>query len=263
MILFTDGYLLSDEASERAPLSHARILWDAYPVTWSASSEADTFEAASVANPMTFRRWRSTSGNSWLKAEMHTGEAINAIGIAAHRLRGRSVVIESSEDNVTWTPEHSVAVATDGAILLLMQDTVRPYWRIVVSGGIAEIGVVFLGRTLDMQRSIYGGHSPGTLSRTTTKLQNRSESGQFLSQRVIRRGYSTSYAWQHLTADWYRAHFDPFAEYAGDGNPFFIAWKPDKFPREVLYGWTPDDIRPQNTGGRDFMSVSMNVNAFR
>lgn len=262
MILFTDAFLLSAPA-EREPLSHARILWNCEPVTWSASSEVVDHEAASVANPMTFRRWRSAASSSWLKATMGSAEEINAIGIAAHNLRGKSVVIESSEDDIDWTPEKSVSVSTDDAIMILMPDVIRPYWRIVVSGGAAEIGVVFLGRTLDMQRSIYGGHSPGTLSRTTTKLQSRSESGQFLSQRIIRRGYSTSYVWNNLSADWYRSKFDPFANYASDGNPFFIAWKPDKYPREVLYGWTPDDVRPQNIGVRDLMSVTMNVNALR
>lgn len=261
MILFTDSFLLSPPTT--IPLTNARILWNDYPKTWTASTEETNFEAVSVANPMTFRRWRATASTSWLKAEMDTGEDVNAIGIAAHNLAGKTVTIEHSEDDSAWTTLESFVPADNESILVLFENLVKPWWRISVSGGIAEIGVVFIGQTLDMYRSIFGGVQPPRLSGVRTQLKTRSESGQYTSNKVIRRGISTSLSWRHLPGGWIRSHFMPFAEYASDGNPFFIAWRPSKYPEDVAYTWTGDNIHPTNMGILDYMQVGFSIDGFR
>jgi hypothetical protein len=132
------------------------------------------------------------------------------------------------------------------------------YWRIRVRNAIAKIAVVYVGAALAMQRKIYQGHTPITLSRITETTQNTSETGQYLGRSIIRKGLKTSCEYQHLTADWYRANFDPFVEAAREA-PFFYAWRPIQYPDELGFVWTNGDIRPTNTGPRNFMSVSFSV----
>ena len=115
-----------------------------------------------------------------------------------------------------------------------------------------------------MQRAIYGGHSPATLSRVTSVRPSLSETGQWLGATEVRSGYRSSYTWKHLTPSWYREHFDPFVANNPRANPFFIAWRPDRYPDEVVYAWATNDIQPTNMGtGRGLMEVSMSVEGFR
>lgn len=118
-----------------------------------------------------------------------------------------------------------------------------------------RIAVVYAGKVLAMQRCIYGGHAPITMSRQTQLKQPMSRGGQFLGQSFRRLGVSTMADFQHLTAPWVRANFDPFIK-AARKRPYFFAWRPQSYPTEVGYVWTPDDIAPSNTGQRDHMQVS-------
>jgi hypothetical protein len=143
--------------------------------------------------------------------------------------------------------------------MFLFEQVFASKFRVQLYGATApQIGVIFIGKTLDMQRAIYGGHSPITLSRDTINRPSMSERGQWLGTSIIRTGFSTSFAWEHLTADWYREFFDPFVEHARS-KPYFIAWRPSTFPAEVGYVHSSGDIKPANMGIRDFMSVTVNT----
>lgn len=260
MILFTESFLLSPPT--QIPLTNTRILWQDYPKTWTASTEQTNYEAASVENPMTFRRWRATDATSWLKAEMDTADDVNAIGIAAHNLAGKTVTIEHSENDSSWTTLESFVPPDNDSILVLTANLVKPYWRISVSGGIAEIGAVFIGKTLDIITETVAPYTPITFGTVTEKLDSDSESGQFLSRRVIRRGYSAPIAFERLPADWVREVFRPFARYASDGQPFFVGWNPGQYAGEVAYCWTPDDIVLSYSGFLDEMDCSFTLLGF-
>lgn len=121
-----------------------------------------------------------------------------------------------------------------------------------------RIAVVYAGVALAMQRAMYGGHTPISLSRQTQLKQPVSRGGQFLGQSYRRLGVATSAAWKNLGAAWYRTNFDPFVKEARK-NPYFFAWRPQSYPLELGYVWTGDDIAPSNMGVRDFMEVSMKL----
>lgn len=130
--------------------------------------------------------------------------------------------------------------------------------KLTGSGAMPRFAVFYAGRVLAMQRMIYGGHQPVTLSRQTQLKQPISRGGQFLGQSYRRLGVATSAAFKFLTAAWYRANFDPFVEEARK-QPFFFAWRPQSFPLEIGYMWCADDIAPSNMGQRDLMEVSFKM----
>lgn len=115
-----------------------------------------------------------------------------------------------------------------------------------------------MGKALEMERPIYGGHTPISLSRTTTIRGNRTEEGQFAGRSVIRRGAIGAWTWSHLTAAWVRRYLQPFIEEART-RPFFILWRPETFPDEAAYCWTEGDLSAQNMGLRDYMSFTLNA----
>lgn len=249
------------------PLTHARIAYESFvdATKVSASSEADLRPATAAVNPLGFEWWSPSSVPTIASPETWTlmlDEQMEAdyIGIGVHNLAGAEVGLEYSADGETWTSIGSFIQANNSPILSLFQAVYAMGWRITIHSAptLPRLGAIYIGKALQMQRRIYAGHSPITLSRQTDMIPNRTEGGQWAGRTVIRMGVSTKYQWDNLTASWYRQYFDPFVK-AARSRPFFIAWYPSKFPGEVGFCWTTGDIQPSNSGKRDLMSVGFDV----
>ena len=231
----------------------------------TASSAQDDFPADAPLRPDTFERWRPTSTSATWEVDLGSAQPVSYVGIAAHTLgeSNASVLVEYSQDGgETWQQFSARAPGDDRAIMFLANEVAARNWRLTFeSQAIFEVGVIYLGPVLVMQRPIYGGHTPVLLSRTTTIRTSRSRSGQFLGQDFRRRGYQTSASFSNLEPAWLRREFEPFIEDARI-YPYFFAWRPTTYPREVAYVWTADDIAPQNSGTRELMDVSWDMVGF-
>ena len=216
-----------------------------------------------VLSPNTFDRWNFT-GTQSITFTLPASLPIDAIGVGAHNLSGRTITAEYSTDTTgAFIAFSSASAQTDNLPALFINNQVSARRiRITVSGsGVGFIGVVYAGLKLQMPYPIYGGHSPLPLSATTDYFNNRSESGEWIGRQIRRRGFETSVDFTRLKPDWYRANFQPFVESAKQ-EPFFFAWRPVSYPSEVGYCWTDSDIRPSNMGGgRPELTVSMNLKA--
>lgn len=233
--------------------------------TLTGTAGATGFALASVTNPATYERYKPTAMPATIHADAAAAVAVDYVGIAAHNLGSLActVYVESSTDDVAWTTRLTMTPTDDTALFGMFDSVSARYWRLRITGATAPtVGVVYLGTMLTMQRTIYGGHSPLTLSRVTAVRPSVSETGQWLGATEVRRGFSTSFAWKNLTAAWYRANFDPFVATNPRARPFFIAWRPYSYPAEVGYCWATGDFSPSNSGPRDFMSVDMKVEGF-
>jgi hypothetical protein len=250
------------------PLTHARIGWQNIAtaenlMTGVTSAGISGFPVTAITNPLTYERYRPVDATvAGIRFDAGAPVTVDYVGIAAHTLEGKTVEFQSSDNNITFTNRLIMVPTGRTDILGLISPITARYWRIRIEYTVSPfIGVIYIGKSLAMQREIYGGHTPITLSRSTTILPNVSDTGQWVGRSIIRSGYSSQYDWRHLTASWYRANFDPFVEHARR-KPFFIAWRPQQYPAEVVYGWTPGDIVPVNMGLKDYMSVSLPVEGY-
>jgi len=261
--------ILSADFSESqlgAKLNHACIGYkNLVPAsTVTATSSDSTFPADAIKRETTWEKWRPTSLPATLTIDLGASNPLSYLGFGAHTFgtSGNSLLFERSENGTDWTTIATSSPAENSAIMLMFNEVSARYVRLTVSAGIIPtLGVVYAGTVLAMQYPIYSGHTPITLSRTTTVRPTESEKGQWLGRSIVRSGISTGYSWPRLKSDWYRESFDPFVRFARS-KPFFIAWNPRDFPSETVFGWTGDDIAPSNSGPRDFMSVSINVSAY-
>jgi hypothetical protein len=252
MIHIQSGY------SPTPDLTHARIGWEnlSYGKTPTASSSAAGFPAIAATYPTTFEFWKPTAVPATWAIDCGWDVQVDYLGLVGD-FAGATVAIQSSPDNSTWTTHQTETIMQRVSMFLFSQVTAR-YWRILVSDVIPSVACVYFGKSLAMQRRIYQGHSPLTLSRETELSNNRSEGGQYLGRSIVRTGVQTSASWSHLTAQWYRSEFDPFVV-AARTAPFFMAWRPSQYPQEMGFVWTDGDIAPSNTGPRDMMSVDLTV----
>jgi hypothetical protein len=238
-------------------LNHARIGYQnlAFGLTPTASSAATGHPAISATYPTTFEFWQPTALPATWAVDLGSAKAVDYLGMVGD-MEGCTVALQSSTDNSTWTTQETRAGLTDRINLFLITPVTARYWRLSITVVIPRLAVVYIGQALAMQRKIYQGHTPLTLSRETELSNNMSEGGQYLGRSIIRKGASTSAEWQHLKAAWYRANFDPFVKSARE-YPFFIGWRPQQYPAELGFVWTGGDIAPDNSGPRDFMSLGM------
>jgi hypothetical protein len=242
------------------PLSHSRIGIDniARTGTVTASSAANGFPASAAKNPLTYEFWRPASMPAWWRVDALAPVKCNYVGIAAHTLSGRNVQIQYSTDNSTWIDIDSVTPLENSPLMFLFQEIEARYWRVLVTGTAPSIGVIYIGKVLEMQRPCFAGLSPINFSRNTVIRPNRSEGGQWLGRSVIREGSSMAVSYKHLEYNWYEENFDPFVEDARS-YPFFFAWRPDNYPETVGYVWTADDIAPTTMGIRNLLEVGFEM----
>jgi hypothetical protein len=257
MIYISDSLVLSGQ-SDGVPLRNSRIGYQSitFGKTPVASSTQSGFSALAPTYPTTYEYWKPSIMPATWAIDNGTIATCDYAGVVGD-IEGTVIQVQSSEDNTIWTTQVE-GLATKKVAMFLFSPAEARYWRIQFINGSPKVAVIYIGQVLAMQRSIYAGHTPITLSRQTEYNNNLSESGQYLGRSIIREGVVTGAAYQHLTAEWYRANFDPFVK-AARNRPFFFAWRPDAYLDEIGFVWTSADIRPQNTGPRDFMSVSFNM----
>lgn len=217
-------------------------------------------EDPELLTPDTWQRWRPTGADNTLMS-LDAPTVCNFIGIAAHTLTGIEVTVKTSTTLGGALVSQSVTTPTDNRPFIIdLADVTVADVQVLVDGA-TEIGVVYAGNLLEMERPLYGGHMPMQVNHSTTYQSTMSESGQFLGRSIIRRGSEAPFDWRNLTAAWVRSTFQPFVESALT-LPFFIQWRPDDFATEVAFGHTIGDIIQTNQGGgSDLMSASMKVRA--
>lgn len=252
--------VLTKQGRSATDLSYARIGYENKLVT-ASSTAADP-----ALIPNTYERWTSASGTMQATFQPSGSVMMNYVAIAAHNLgsKGSTVVIETAPTVAgTWTVRASASPSDNKPLFFLFDDVddVEDVRVTITNGTDREVGVIYAGEVLVMQRAMYGGINPITLSSMTDYQSNVSDTGQFLGRRITKKGQESNFAWRHLEPDWYREYFQPFVESAKT-KPFFMMWRPDLFPDEVAFGQTTADIRPNNMGqGIKLMDVSFTMRA--
>lgn len=150
-----------------------------------------------------------------------------------------------------------------GPVLVAIEPADITSIRVMFEGDIVStpfVSVFAAGQLLQMQRTEYQGWTPPHLARQARRVPNVSDAGQYLGTTVTRVMSQASASWDHLDPGWYREQFDPFVR-ASETLPFFMAWRPEDFPGDLVYGWRTGDVSPKNDGQPDRMSVSMQMQA--
>lgn len=263
-VLFESGYSLP---SGDHPVTHARI---AHSSNWfaggviAASTTAAGFFADAPDNSLTYEKWSPTALPATWETDLGSAKEIDYCAIAGHTLGTNGNTLQVQYDSTgggVWIDVINTAITDDEPIFCIFEPETFQKWRIRISGGFEpEIAVIRFGAALQMERPIYGGHTPINMNRKTTVRSTKSELGQWLGRTKIRNMLSGEFQWNNLTSDFVRANIDTFIQ-AIETEPFFVAWRPATFT-DVNYCWTMENPSgPTHAGPRDLMPFSVNVEA--
>ena len=240
-------------------LKNARIGYKNLLVT------SDLATADKMLIPNTYERYISGSGTYTIRFQLSEISTIDFVAIGAHNAgthnSGTDILVRyATSIGGALTTIENLTFADNSAKMILFNEITAAEIALVFTTTAAglELGVLYAGKALEMERPIYGGHSPINLSAKTKYESVMSESGNFLGRTIKSQGVETGFSWQHLSPNWYRQNFQPFV-LSSKTIPFFIMWRPELYSDSV-FGFTTKDIAPVNmSGGSGLMSVSINV----
>lgn len=267
MIVISSSFVLSPAPgiSLNNPVVGWHNLVTASNVT--AETEETDYPIVNVANPITAPRVRWQAGDTTAQAievQVNSVEPIDYVGIARHNLGSAaiSVTIEGSDDDgETWDElVQEVLLPDDGPAMFRFTPVALTNVRISLGSGdaAAQIAVIYVGALLVLQRKIYVGHTPIPYGRTARIADGRSEGGDFLGRIVLSEEVATAFDIKNMTPAWYRSSMDPFIR-ASKEVPFFIAWRPQDYPRECGFAWMTNDPQPKNDRRSGLMAMQLQM----
>ncbi len=268
MIVFSSSLVLSDAQGVNA--NNPLIGYDnrATVSSTTTTTAAAGFPATNLANPATYSRWQAeeTGVDEYIMVVPNDDEPIDYFAVARHNFGSAQipVSIEYTTDNlggspIDWTEAvQDVLLSDDSPVLFRFNEVVPTAIRLRMQPGddVATAAVVYTGKLLVVQRRIYVGHTPIKYGRQTKITNGRSESGNFLGRIVTGEKVTSAVALQNLTPGWYREYLDPFLQSAQEA-PFFFAWRPSDYPREVGYAWLTNDPQPNNQRHNGMMQIQL------
>lgn len=235
--------------------------------TFTFSSEVVGAEAANALEETTFDYWTPTAVPATLTTESAMTEKVDCMAIAAHDIgtTGATVSVEHSADGVIWVEVGSHAPTDDTTIVMVFKPVTAKWWRLVVSGAVASIGVVRMGFRLVFPSGINTGYTPINLARRITVQGGVTVGGQFGGQRITKRGASTTVSVAAMDRSFVDNDMADFHLHYDEGRSFFWAGGPAIFPNDVAYCWRPPtggEIKPSYVESGVLAEFSMTIEAY-
>lgn len=236
----------------------------------TADTEGAAYPAVNLTNPATYLKWKAgDTTEQYLTVQPDFVDDVDYIGIARHNFGTiqAPITIEGQfTDGGSWEVlVEEILLGDDKPVVFRWTPQSLFAARVKIGEGDAEAeaAVLYYGKLLVLQRRIYVGHAPIPLSRVRQVTNARSESGQFLGRIITGETSGGSISLQNVQPGWLRTNLSnpgKFFETAA-AEPFFFAWRPATYGREVAYCWLTNDPKPSNARSNGFMQVDLQVGA--
>lgn len=234
----------------------------------AATSSNASYPVSNLANPSTapLQEWRGTSAVlHYLTATLSGSVEVDYVAVAAHNFGSKQMQI-SVEANIGagWVQvADALLLPTDSPLIVRFTPDYYTGVRLKLGAGTAapRCAVMYVGKLLPLQRNIYVGHTPITLARKRNVVTGQNEEASFLGRITLGGFASNGVSLQNLTPGWYRSKMHPFIQ-AAESTPFFFAWRPQGYPREVGFAWFTGELPvPKNQRSNGMMQVDFNMRA--
>lgn len=247
------------------------IAWDniAATATLSGTAVATDGQRENAVDGSTSSRWRpSGTGDATLIALIPADTPVSFIGFAAHSLHKAGATVQwhynAADTGGTWVEISDAVAAVDGAMAWRFMPITARRWRLTVASidaaSVASVGVYFLGNETIMPTRIYQGFAPRIVPTNVELQSNVSEGGNLIGSSIVRTGSSLELPFSIIKPDFVRGELKPFMSHFNGGRGSFVAWRPEKYPTDVHFGWRDGQVvRPENSGPKDYMSLTLRM----
>lgn len=247
------------------------ILWDNLfeGATISASTEASNYPKENAISESTVEYWKPTALPATFTGNMGSATACDCFAVVGHDLGTKNCTIrlEVSSDGSTYTTLYGDVLPEDDSPIFILFDSVSyKCWRFsIVSGDDTPyISVLMIGKRFNFPGGVKPSYTPVWLSQSYELLTANSIGGQFIGNRVIRGGGTTSIDLVALERGFVEDKLLPFRDHYNLGKAFIWASSPYYFPKDVGYVWRIESstMAPTFDTTGSWMSTSMEVYAY-
>jgi hypothetical protein len=184
----------------------------------------------------------------------------NAIGLANHTFNGlTNVVVQFSENSGASYQTIGIFTPAPGvAFFSTFPRSTGNAWRVFFGPQLGlKIGYMCVGPTVSFERGIYSGVNPIPLADETRYLFNQGEA-QYFTNRVLSERVTQEVRVSNVSGEWMRLYGLPLS-LALQKDSTFYAWRMQKYPSDILYGWAQSDASATHSGPRDLMEWSVTL----
>lgn len=254
MLVISNSLVLS-EATEAPPWSpvvgwHNLVTAD----NVEADTEENSYPATNLATVLTVERWQAstTAEQRIIVTPEFLGE-IDYIAVARHNFGSAQISVsvevytELDEGSPVWVEVvQQVLLADDSPVLFRFdpQAVVGVCLRLRTGDAVARAAVLYVGKLLILKPTIQTDFTPLNYGRVTDVVNDTTENGEFLGRTVLSETLESSVRLMYLDPQWYRAEMAPFVA-STSRRPFFFAWDPLNYPREIGFAWIKAGSNPR------------------
>lgn len=133
-------------------------------------------------------------------------------------------------------------------------DAVTEQFWFVTAVGFTSVAVIKIGKAVRMDQLNYGGVAPTAFNQTVNMTPQSMSMGQWLGRQAYGRVGGMSYKFDHTTSAWIRENAMGLVAALREGAGVFYAWRPEKYPQDVIYGHLSSPINISNSGTLSYMT---------
>lgn len=227
-----------------------------------ADTQDANYPASNLANPATHLKWLAAdTTEQYLTITTNEVEAIDYVAVAGHNWSSAEIPVSiENNDGAPVTIVDAVILPNNGPVLFRFEPQSIAEIRIKLQSGAAPAAAaaVYCGRLLVLPRKIWQDHTPIVHGRKSNVLTGRSESGNLLGRIVLNESTESHMLLRLIDPDFYRENIHDFI-LASKALPFFIAWRPETYPREVGYCWMMNDPVPVNAPPSGLIEIDLQM----
>jgi len=225
-----------------------------YMALWSAGSYSLTSEK--VKSIYEKEKFYFTKGGKLPETFASTRvKIVNYFAMFDHdfAMTGSSVVLQYSDDNITWANAFDPLFLSDKKpIFKVFSDLLHKYFRVYVNGSPQSIGACSFGHRLDFDNGMTFGFAPPSLAQHYMPRNNISNNGEFIGRSMVKKPLSGNFVFNSTFSPVWIRQFWPELMRHLERKPFF-ALPQDEHPGEALFCWV--DAMP----GPEYSSCYMSV----
>lgn len=210
-----------------------------------------------LTNELNAQRYTFPPLNPLILGDAGVATECDCVGISMPNESG-TLSVYSSPDGSTWTLRASAGAYKMRNSLTFFDSVTARYWY-VQAIGFTSVAVIKLGKALRMDQRNYGGVAPTAFNQSVNMTPQSLTMGQWLHRQAYGRTGGMSYQFDHITTNWIRTNAMTMIEALREGAGVFYAWRPEKYPQDVIYGHLSGEIRPTNSGTLSYMSGTIAI----
>ena len=249
--------------------TQATVLWQnrLTALNYAASTSAVGYPAINATAADTATSWKPTAVPATLSFNYGSAIAIDSVGVAAHNLStvGATINVQSSPNNSTWTTRATATPTNSEDLLFLFPSVSAQYWRVQITGGIANIGVLFFGSRLVFPYAPVDSYTPLNHARKYTKFFNTSLGGHLITNRVQSMESSTDVDLGFVQRTFVDGPLVEFKSWYDQGGTFFYAGCPSLYPLDIGYctsGSEDETVAVEYIQGNRLANLSFGLRAY-